>query len=118
MAGALVAAQTEANRQTLSPTGPQPGIHPGPGWEHNQTTKGIRYMFLIPDEGEGQEVAPFIQVNGGTDYPELMVTQGRGCNIHTRALCTKPNPYPCPQFTRRKNSSFKITNCSRPYSTG
>ncbi len=31
MAGALVAAQTKANRQTPSPTGPQLGVHPGPG---------------------------------------------------------------------------------------
>jgi len=51
-AGALVAAQTEADRQTPSPTGPQPGVHPGPGWECNQNARGIWYMFLIPDEGE------------------------------------------------------------------
>ena len=99
MARALVAAQTEANRQMLSPTGPQPGVHPGPGWERNQNAGGIRYMFLIPDEGEGREVAPFIQVDGDTDYPELMATQGRRCNIHTRALQATPNPYPCPRFT-------------------
>src|SRR6266436_5624473 len=85
-AGALVATQTEADRQTPSPTGPQPGVHPGPGWECNQNAGGIQYMFLIPDKGEGQEVAPFIQVDGDTDYPELMATQGHGCNIHTRAL--------------------------------
>jgi len=95
-AGALVAAQTEADRQTPSPTSPQPGVHPGPRWECNQNTGGIQYMFLIPDEGEGQEVAPFIQVDGDTDYPELMATQGRGCNIHTRALRAIPNPYPHP----------------------
>src|SRR6266446_10806130 len=47
MAGALVATQTEADRQTPSPTGPQPGVHPGPGWEHNQNAGGIWYMFLI-----------------------------------------------------------------------
>ncbi len=86
MAGALVAAQTEADRQTPSPTGPRPGVHPGPGWEHNQNAGGIQYMFLIPDEGEGREVAPFIQIDGDTDYPELMATQGCGCNVHTRAL--------------------------------
>ncbi len=98
-AGALVAAQTKANHQTLSPTGPQPGIHPKPGWECNQATRGIWYMFLILEEGEGQEVTPFIQVDSDTDYPELMATQGRRCNIHTRALHAKPNPYPWPQFT-------------------
>src|SRR6266478_170606 len=56
MAGALVVAQTKANTQMPSPTGPQPGVHPGPGWEHNQNAGGIQYMFLIPDEGEGREV--------------------------------------------------------------
>ncbi len=72
--GALVAAQTKADQQTPSLTGPQPGVHPGPGWERNQTTGGIQYMFLIPDKGEGQEVAPFIQVDGDTNYPEVMAT--------------------------------------------
>ncbi len=74
MAGALVATQTKADRLTPFPTGPQPGMHPGPRWEHNQNAGGIWYMFLIPDEGEGQEVAPFIQVNSDSDYPELMAT--------------------------------------------
>ena len=74
MAGALVVAQTKANTQMPSPTGPQPGVHPGPGWEHNQNAGGIQYMFLIPDKGEGREVAPFIQVDGDTDYPKLMAT--------------------------------------------
>ncbi len=105
--GVLVAAQTKADRQTPSPTGPQPGIHPRPRWEHNQTTGGIRYMFLIPDEGEGQEVAPFIQVNSDTDYPELLATHGQGCNIHTKALCAKPNPYPHPQFTCKEEFLFQ-----------
>jgi len=106
-AGALVATQTEADQQTPSPTGPQPGIHPGPRWECNQTTGGIQYMFLILDEGEGQEVAPFIQVDGDTDYPELMATQGHGCNVHTRALHARPNPYPCPQFTCKEEFFFQ-----------
>ena len=93
-ARAMVAAQTEADRQTPSPTSPQPGVHPGPEWEHNQNARGIWYMFLIPDEGEGREVTPFIQADSDTDYPELMATRGHGCNIHTRALRAIPNPYP------------------------
>ena len=106
-AGALVAAQTQVDRQMPSPTGPQPGVHPGPGWECNQNAGGIQYMFLIPDEGEGREVAPFIQVDGDTDYPKLMATQGRGCNIHMRALRAIPNPYPRPQFTRKEEFLFQ-----------
>src|SRR6266404_3907109 len=107
MAGALVAAQTEADRQMPSPTGPQPGVHPGPGWEHNQNARGIQYMFLIPDEGEGQEVTPFIQVDGNTDYPKLMATQGHRCNVHTRALQATPNPYPHPRFTQKEEFFFQ-----------
>ena len=92
---------------TPSPTRLQLGVHPGPRWEHNQTTGGIQYMFLIPDEGEGQEVTPFIQVDNDTNYPELMATQGHGCNVHTRALCAKPNPYPHPQFTQKEEFFFQ-----------
>src|SRR6266478_3800860 len=64
-------------------------------------------MFLIPDEGEGREVAPFVQVDSDTDYPELMATRGHGCNVHTRALQAKPNPYPCPQFTWKEEFFFQ-----------
>ncbi len=106
-AGALVAAQTEADRLTPSPMGLQPGIHPGPRWERNQNTGGIWYMFLIPDKGEGQEVAPFIQVDGNTDYPKLMATRGRRCNVHTRALRAIPIPYPRPRFTHKEEFFFQ-----------
>src|SRR6266481_7515828 len=106
-ARALVVAQTEANRQTPSPTGPQPSVHPRPGWEHNQNARGIQYMFLIPNEGEGREVAPFIQVDGNTDYPKLMATRGRRCNVHTRALQAIPNPYPRPRFTHKEEFFFQ-----------
>jgi len=105
--GALVAAQTKANRQKPSLTEPQPGVHPGLGWEHNQNDRGIKYMFLIPDEGDGQEVAPFIQVDGDTNYPKILATRGRGCNVHTRALQAKPNPYPCPLFTCKEEFFFQ-----------
>ncbi len=64
-------------------------------------------MFLIPNEGEGREVAPFIQVNGDTDYPKLMATRGRGCNVHTRALRAIPNPYSRPRFTRKEEFFFQ-----------
>jgi len=64
-------------------------------------------MFLIPDEGEGREVAPFVQVDSDTDYPELMATRGHGCNVHTRALQAIPNPYPCPQFTWKEEFFFQ-----------
>jgi len=64
-------------------------------------------MFLVPNKGEGQEVTPFIQVNGDTDYSELMATWGHRCNIHTRALHTKPNPYPHPQFTCKEEFFFQ-----------
>jgi len=106
-AGALVTAQTEADQLTPSPTGPLLYIHLGPGWECNQSTDRIWYMFLIPDEGTRQEVAPFIQVNGDMDYPELPATRGQNCNVHTQALQAKPNPYPHPNFTRKEEFFFQ-----------
>jgi len=74
---------------TPSPTGPQPGVFPGPGWKNNFDAVGTRHFFVIPD-GDEDVIAPFISYNLHTTFPELLATNGRGCTVHSCPL------YACP----------------------
>jgi len=45
----IVREEAEEGR-TPTPTGPQPGTHPGPGWARNCEDHGVNYVFLIPTD--------------------------------------------------------------------
>ena len=85
----IKAMNEEAEGQTPSPSGPQPGVHPGPGWSDNFTTTGTRHFFVIPD-GDEDVIAPFISYDLHTTFPELLATNGRGCTVHSRPLHARP----------------------------
>jgi len=80
-------ADTEGH--TPSPNGPQPGVHPGPGWKDNFDATGTRHFFVIPD-GEEDVIAPFISYDLHTNFPELLATNGHGCTVHSRPLHACP----------------------------
>ena len=83
------AINAEAEEQTPSPSGPQPGVHPGPRWSDNFTTTGTRHFFVIPD-GDEDVIAPFISYDLHATFPELLATNGRGCTVHSRPLHARP----------------------------
>jgi len=74
---------------TPSPTSPQPGVFPGPGWQDNFNTVGTRHFFVIPD-GTENVITPFISYDLNTTFPELLATNGRGCTVHSRPLHACP----------------------------
>jgi len=74
---------------TPSPTGPQPGVLPGPGWKDNFDAIGTRHFFVIPDSNK-DVIAPFISYDLHTTFPELLATNGRGCTVHSCPLHTCP----------------------------
>jgi len=74
-----------AEGRTPSPTGPQLGVLPGPGWKDNFDTVGTRHFFVIPD-GDKDIIAPFISYDLHTTFPELLATNGRGCTVHSCPL--------------------------------
>jgi len=80
-------ADTEGH--TPSPTGPQPGVLPGPGWKDNFNTVGTCHFFVIPD-GDKDVIAPFISYDLHTTFPELLATNGHGCTIHSCPLHAHP----------------------------
>ena len=86
-ANTLAAKAMDANAEgrTPSPTGPQPGVHPGPGWKDNFDAIGMHHFFVIPDSDE-DVIAPFISYDLHTTFPELLATNGRGCTVHSCPL--------------------------------
>jgi len=79
------AMDADAEGRTPSPTGPQPGVHPGPGWKDNFDAVGMRHFFVIPD-GDEDIIAPFISYDLHTTFPELLATNRHGCTVHSCPL--------------------------------
>jgi len=83
---------TDAKGCTPSPTGPQPGILPSPGWKDNFTTSGTRHFFVIPN-GKEDVIAPFISYNLHATFPKLLATNSCGCTIYSHPLHARPIGY-------------------------
>jgi len=75
--------------RTSSPTGPQPGVLPGPGWQDNFNATGTRHFFVIPNSNQ-DVIAPFISYDLHTTFPELLATNRRSCTVHSRPLHARP----------------------------
>ena len=79
------AINADAEECTPSPNGPQPGVHPGPGWQDNFNATGTCHFFVIPD-GEEDVIAPFISYDLCTTFPKLLATNSHGCTVHSCPL--------------------------------
>jgi len=79
----------DAEGRTPSPTGPQPGVLPGPGWKDNFDAIGTRHFIVIPDSDE-DVIAPFISYDLHTTFPKLLATNRCGCTIHSCPLYARP----------------------------
>jgi hypothetical protein len=86
--------------RTPAPGGPMPGVHPGFGWFHNaneETGSPIFREYVIDD---GLEIiTPYYQLNMDTDSPELLLTRGHRCTVHSCTLRARKDPYPRPTLT-------------------
>jgi len=85
----LKAMDADAEGQTPSPNGPQPGVLPGPGWKDNFTETGTHHFFVIPDSEE-DVIAPFISYDLHATFPKLLATNGCGCTVHSHPLHACP----------------------------
>jgi len=83
------AMDADTERHTPSPTGPQPGVFPGPGWRDNFDAVGTHHFFVIPN-GDEDVIAPFISYDLHATFPKLLATNGRGCTVHSRPLHARP----------------------------
>jgi len=83
------AMEADIEGQTPSPNGPQPGVHPGPGWKDNFDAVGTCHFFVIPD-GEEDVITPFISYDLHATFPELLATNSHGCMVHSCPLHARP----------------------------
>ena len=118
MQAAWIAREDEEERQTPSPTGPQPNVHPGLGWKVNFEDEGVRYVFQIPLDDSQHEIAPFVMINWDSSSPELLGTQGRGCPFTRNTSMPAPTNIPALLLTVIKSSSSPITRHTRRAWTG
>ena len=81
----IEAMNADAEGQTPSPDGPQPGVFPGPGWKDNFMVTRTHHFFVIPD-GDEDVIAPFISYDLDATFPKLLATNGRGCTVHSHPL--------------------------------
>ena len=99
------AQEANAERQTPSPTGPQPGVHPGPGWIENWTETNTCHYFVIPDDEE-DVIAPFVCYDMTGPFPELLATNGRNCTVHSHPLHARADNQPRTPLSPRDELLF------------
>jgi hypothetical protein len=91
-----------------------PGVHPGVGWCRNlndKTGNPIFAEYLI--DGDLEIIAPYYQFDMDSDSPELLLTHGRRCSVHSRTLRARKDPYPRPALTCKQRYSF---DADQPFS--
>jgi len=79
------AMDADAKGHTPSPNGPQPEVHPSPGWQDNFNATSTCHFFVIPD-GEEDIITPFISYDLRTTFPKLLAMNSRGCTVHSHPL--------------------------------
>ena len=91
----------------MSSLEPLPGFHPGVGWlvNHNEDWNAPMFQDLITD-GLVETVATFYCYDFNTMSPELLLTHGCHCPIHSCPLCTHADPYPHPALTKKQEFAF------------
>jgi len=97
----------EEDRQTPSPEGQQPGVHPGVGWILNGRDTGPHPDVIIPDGNHGEQIAPYIQYDLDSGSPEILGTRGCHCTVHSTLLKARPGLYSRPFFTRKQQFTFQ-----------
>jgi hypothetical protein len=98
----------EEGELTPEPTTAEaPGEYPGPGWIPNIDEEGVVHEYTVPVGEEDLEIAPFFQYDLEVEPPEIRLTQGRNCRVHSRLLRARARPYPCPILTSQQRLLFR-----------
>ena len=103
----MIVEEDNNNNTCMSLPEPLPGFHPGVGWQvnHNKDWNTPMFQDLITD-GLVETVATFYHYDFDTTSPELILTRGRHCPIHSCPLCARANPYPRPALTKKQEFMF------------
>jgi hypothetical protein len=106
-APSMIIEEDSDNETHVSSPEPLPGFHPGVGWftNHNKDWNTPMFQDLILD-GLVETIAAFYKYDFDTTSPELLLTCGCHCPVHSRPLCTRADPYPCPALTKKQEFAF------------
>ena len=102
----LAAIEAEVVAEAVEEVQPQPGVLPGPEWFHNFEDPGYRFFKLMPDPTEQLHIAPFVRVDLMIPSPQLLMTNGRNCPVHSRPIHARPEETPHAAYDRRQNFLF------------
>jgi len=100
--------QDRKEAQTPAPGSPMPGVHPGFSWfcNANEETGSPIFHEYVFDDGL-EIIAPYYQLDMDTNSPELLLTRGRRCTVHSRTLRACKDPYPRSALTCKQRYSFE-----------
>jgi hypothetical protein len=103
----IVMEEDDDDETRVSSPEPLPGFHPGVGWfvNHNEDWNAPMFQDLITD-GPIETVAAFYSYDFDTASPELLLTRGRHCPVHSHPLHAHADPYPCPALTKKQEFTF------------
>ena len=102
----LAAIKAEVVAEAVEDIQPQPGVLLGPEWFRNFEDPGYRFFKLIPDPTGQLHIAPFIRVDLMIPSPQLLMTNGRNCPVHSRPLHARPEETPHTAYDHRQNFLF------------
>ena len=85
---------------------PQPGVIPEGDWHRNFEEPCYHFFKVIPDEHSQLHVAPFVSIDLDTPSPQLLMTNGKNCPVHSRSLHARPEETPHANYDRCQNFLF------------
>ena len=79
----LAAIEAEVVAEAVEDIQPQPGMLPGPEWFCNFKDPGYRFFKLIPNPTGQLHITLFVRVDLMAPSPQLLMTNGRNCPVHS-----------------------------------
>ena len=110
----LAAVEAEAVAKAVEDTRPQPGVLPSPEWYHNFEELGYQFFKLITNLTGQLHIAPFICIDLMAPSPQLLITNGCNCLVHSCPLHARPKETPHTTYDCRQNFLFNRRQLHTP----
>ena len=123
--GAILAALRDAITRSIEeeprivpdpvPTPPSVNEHPGRDWQINFSQGRVQHPILITTPDNQRVLASYYRYDFDLPSPELLLTRGRGQDVHGRPLYARPAPYPKKALTKKQKFLFADDHSWTPY---
>jgi hypothetical protein len=92
----------------------RPGVRPDQSWRHNFEEPGYHFFKLIPDITGQLHIAPFVCIDLSALNPQLLITNGHNCLVHSRPLHMRPKEEAHATYDHRQNFLFTESQLHSP----